>query len=204
MRSIYVPPDTLKRVARFMKPVNALALRVSAATGLRIGDVLKLQRSALQGATLRYTAAKTGKQGEAALPPAVVKALKTAGNSEYFFPGRKPGTTRTRQAVYRDMKRACERANVAGQVSPHSARKVYAVELRKRDGVAAVQAALQHSNRETTLSYAYADLVGADMLGIEAERLELLAEMIAEKVVKLLRRANECSGIDEAAGGVIK
>lgn len=114
-------------------------------------------------------------------------------------PRRKPGTTRSRQAVYRDLKRACDLLGVAGQVSPHTARKVYAVELRKAEGIEAVQRALQHSSRDITLPYAYADLMQSDNTGVEAAKLELLAEMIADKVLRRLvqNNTNGCSGIDK-------
>lgn len=62
MRSQYVPPETLSALERRMQRANALALRVSAATGLRIGDVLALPCSALEGTTLHYVAQKTGKE----------------------------------------------------------------------------------------------------------------------------------------------
>ena len=52
MRSQYVPPETLSALERRMQRANALALRVSAATGLRIGDVLALPCSAREGPTL--------------------------------------------------------------------------------------------------------------------------------------------------------
>ena len=48
MRSQYVPPETLSALERRMQRANALALRVSAATGLRIGDMLALPCSALE------------------------------------------------------------------------------------------------------------------------------------------------------------
>ena len=199
MRSQYVPPETLSALERRMQRANALALRVSAATGLRIGDVLALPCSALEGTTLHYVAQKTGKEGAAKLPPSLARQLRAAGDGEHLFPGRKPGTTRSRQAVYRDLKRACDLLGVAGQVSPHTARKVYAVELRKAEGIEAVQRALQHSSRDITLPYAYADLMQSDNTGVEAAKLELLAEMIADKVLRRLvqNNTNGCSGIDK-------
>ena len=114
MRSQYVPPETLSALERRMQRANALALRVSAATGLRIGDVLALPCSALEGTTLHYVAQKTGKEGAAKLPPSLARQLRAAGDGEHLFPGRKPGTTRSRQAVYRDLKRACDLLGVAG------------------------------------------------------------------------------------------
>ena len=161
--------------------------------------MLALPCSALEGTTLHYVAQKTGKEGAAKLPPSLARQLRAAGDGEHLFPGRKPGTTRSRQAVYRDLKRACDLLGVAGQVSPHTARKVYAVELRKAEGIEAVQRALQHSSRDITLPYAYADLMQSDNTGVEAAKLELLAEMIADKVLRRLvqNNTNGCSGIDK-------
>ena len=69
----------------------------------------------------------------------------------------------------------------------------------KAEGIEAVQRALQHSSRDITLPYAYADLMQSDNTGVEAAKLELLAEMIADKVLRRLvqNNTNGCSGIDK-------
>ena len=78
--------------------------------------------------------------------------------------------------------------NVPLNVSPHSARKTYAVELRKEEGLAAVQSELQHNNMSTTMLYAFADLAKAGKRERIPESGDLIeiADVIAEKVANLL------------------
>ena len=71
-------------------------------------------------------------------------------------------THMTRQAVYQAVKRACAMLDIDGQISPHSARKTFAVTERKAHGLSAVKKALQHDSVETTKIYADSDLVELD------------------------------------------
>lgn len=65
---------------------------------------------------------------------------------------------RTRQAVWKDVKRAAKLFRLPQNVAPHSARKVYAVELMEKYGdIAVVRKALNHSSDSVTLIYALAD-----------------------------------------------
>jgi site-specific recombinase XerD len=74
------------------------------------------------------------------------------------FPGSKPGKHRTRQAVWKDVKRAAAALCLIANAAPHSARKVYAVELlRKYGDIDRVRRALNHGGLEVTLIYAMAD-----------------------------------------------
>lgn len=64
----------------------------------------------------------------------------------------------TRQAVWKDVKRAAQAFRLKQNVGPHSARKVYAVDLMKRYGdIERVRRALNHSSESVTLIYAMAD-----------------------------------------------
>ena len=64
MRTDYIKPSIYKEVYQLMQYENALALRTSLETGLRIGDVLKMRPADIQGRTITYTAQKTGKAGK--------------------------------------------------------------------------------------------------------------------------------------------
>lgn len=75
---------------------------------------------------------------------------------------------RTRQAVYKDIKRAARlfRLPAQLQVSPHTARKVYAVAAYQTSGsLKRVQALLQHSDEAVTMLYAMADELTARRMG---------------------------------------
>ena len=80
--------------------------------------------------------------------------------ARWVFPGRDPRKHRTRQAVYKDIRRAAEAFRVREHVSPHSARKIYAVEqLHKSGDLHKVQRLLQHDDAAVTAIYAMADVL---------------------------------------------
>jgi integrase len=69
-----------------------------------------------------------------------------------------PLRPRTRQAVYKDIKRAAAAFRVPINVAPHSARKIYAVAEYKKDmNVKRVQELLNHSSEAVTMIYILAD-----------------------------------------------
>ena len=76
----------------------------------------------------------------------------------WAFPGRKPGTHKTRQAVWADVKRAAKAFRLPQNVGVHSFRKVYAVELMQKYGdLERVRRVMKHSSVTVTMIYAMAD-----------------------------------------------
>ena len=169
MRSDYVNSDALRLLTNSMEVENGLALRVCLETGLRIGDVLKCRPTDLNGRKLSYVAEKTGKSGTKTLSKRLAAALERISGTEWIFEGRGKTKTghRTRQAVYRDLKKVCKRLGVVGQISPHSARKSYAVKDFHEHGLYHVKSELQHDDIGVTLLYALSDVIGgnADTVG---------------------------------------
>jgi hypothetical protein len=102
---------------------------------------------------------KTGKPDKKVISADLAKRLLQVANNGRLFDGRFGDKPRTRQAVWRDVKKAVKRLGIAGNVAPHSARKTYAVEDFKDNGLAQVQKDLQHDRLSTTLIYAFADLL---------------------------------------------
>ena len=116
------------------------------------------RKTADLGLQFMVAEAKTGKRRRVGLPAALLRAVQAQAGPVWAFPGRKPGTHKTRQAVWADVKRAARAFRLPQNVGPHSLRKVYAVELLGRySDIGRVQRALNHSTRETTLIYAMAD-----------------------------------------------
>lgn len=147
----------VERVLMLLTPGNRLVLRVALATGLRVGDVLAL-RTAQLAPRFWVTEKKTGKRRQIGLPGPLLADLRANAGKEWAFPGRNPGKPRTRQAVWKDIKRAARAMRLPQNVGPHSARKVYAVELLQRYGdIDRVRRALNHSDAAVTLIYAMAD-----------------------------------------------
>lgn len=161
MKSDYVKATVYNKVFPYMQYDNALCLRLCLETGLRVGDALKVKAEDIKGRTLHYVAEKTGKAGKKVLSHKIVtELLKNAGYKGYCFKGRNdPNKHRARQTVWRDVQKACKRAGVQEHVSPHSTRKTYAVNKFHEEGITQVQKELQHDRLDTTMIYAFADLL---------------------------------------------
>lgn len=161
MTTEYLLNKEVDRVLAALMPENRLAFRVSLHTGLRISDVLSLKPGQL-ARQFWITEAKTGKRRRVNLPAPLLDDLRKNSGKEWVFPGRDPRKHRTRQAVWRDVKRAAEAFRLPQNIGTHSARKVYAVELMRKYGdIERVRRALNHEEKypSTTLIYAAADLL---------------------------------------------
>ena len=149
-----------------LTPPNRLALEISLATGLRISDVLgikteQVQKTANGRITLRQL--KTGKSTRVRLPNELRARCLSLSGRVWVFEHRHDWTRhRTRQAVWKDLKRVARLFRVKSNIAPHTARKVWAVDAFKRTGnIKRVQELLQHESEAVTAIYAMADqLVG--------------------------------------------
>lgn len=158
MKTDYMLDREVELVLAALMPANALALRVALHTGLRIGDVLQLRPEQLKP-RFWVTEQKTGKKRQVGLTAALLEDLKDSAGEHWVFPGRDPTKHRTRQAVWKDMKRAAKAFRLPINAGPHSARKVYAVELMRKYGdIERVRRALNHNSETVTLLYAMADM----------------------------------------------
>lgn len=145
-------------------PENRLALIVSLTTGLRIDDVLHLKTAKIQKQRFTVKEMKTGKTRRVNLSVGLWQELLQVAGRIYVFEHRTdPKRCRTRQAVNKDLKRACELFRIKGvNLSPHSARKIYAVNnYRRTCDLDKVRALLNHSEKQTevTMLYAMADVL---------------------------------------------
>lgn len=108
---------------------------------------------------MRITEQKTGKRRTVALGKDLTSDLLRQSGQIFVFQGRNGVEThRTRQAVYKDIKRAGKAFRIKENLTPHTLRKVYAVRLyRKYGSMQKVREALNHSNDAVTMIYALAD-----------------------------------------------
>lgn len=192
MRADYIKPSVYTRIYHLMQYENALALRLSLETGLRIGDCLSLTPEQLQGQTISYTAQKTGKRGKKKITADLAKRLQKISSKKFIFEGRNGNKPRTRQAVWKDVKKASAIAKIEGNFSPHSARKTYAVEEFHAKGFNEVQKELQHDRAETTMLYAYSDILfrkngNSDFSTDEVMEVVLETYDIVKKIAKKLK-----------------
>lgn len=157
MTTEYLLNKEVDKVLGALTPENRLVMRTALATGLRIGDVLALKPEQLKP-HFWVTESKTGKRKQVGLPGPLLTDLKKHAGNHWVFPGRNTQKHRTRQAVWKDVKRASKAFRLPQNVGPHSARKVYAVELMQKYGdIERVRRALNHSRDSVTMIYALAD-----------------------------------------------
>lgn len=162
MRSDYVDSDIFSHVLAALTYPNRLAVIVSMLTGLRINDVLHLKTDQIMRERFTVKEQKTGKSKRIRIPQDLRNDLIAISGRFWVFEGRiDPKKPRTRQAVFKDIKRAAKAFRVKKlNISPHSARKIYAVTQYRRTGdLKRVQELLNHSDEAVTLIYALADEV---------------------------------------------
>ncbi len=157
MTTDYLLQREIDNVLSVLTPGNAMVMRVCLHTGLRISDVLNLRTEQL-APRFWITEGKTGKRRQIGLPQPLLNDLKKCAGTYWAFEGVNPKKHRTRQAVWKDVKRAAGAFRLKQNVSPHSARKVFAVDLLKKYGdIEKVRRALNHSSIAVTMIYAMAD-----------------------------------------------
>lgn len=162
MRSEWVPKGEFEHILSALTPENRLVCEISLATGLRVSDVLMLTPQKVRKQRFTIREQKTGKSRLVRLPKDLVTRCLACSGAHYVFEnrlnGRKP---RTRQAVYKDLKRVASLYGCKKNVTPHTARKVYAVdEFQKSGNLKKVQKLLNHSDEAVTILYAMANVIG--------------------------------------------
>ncbi len=183
MKSKYIETTELEKLRSMLAEGAWLPLWVSLETGLRIGDVVKLRRQNLQADGLHYKAQKTGKNGVAKVSAELRKELSRKRGKWLFPSPYKKGQHITRQCAWARIKAACKRAGIDPDgVSPHSLRKVFAVELYREKGFQAVKEALQHNSAATTEIYSFADWSTGENAELPLRRkdMQLLVKMVIE------------------------
>ncbi len=121
--------------------------------------MLSLKTEQLQQERFTVTEQKTGKKRRIRLPEELRKnCLKISGDI-FIFPHRlNKWKHRTRQAVWKDLRKASTMLRLKGNASPHSLRKTYARTLQKEGfSLSQIQKALNHSDPTLTAVYIMAD-----------------------------------------------
>ena len=161
MRTEWIPKGEMEFVLRALSPENRLACEISLSTGLRINDVLALTPEKVRKQRFTLREEKTGKTRRIRLPIELVNRALALSGQHYVFEHRLNGRKhRTRQAVFKDLKKACANFGINKNIAPHSLRKIYAVEEYELTGdLKKVQKLLNHSNEAVTMLYAMANSV---------------------------------------------
>lgn len=159
MTTEYLYQQEVDRVLSALMPQNQLIVKVMLQTGMRLSDALQMRTEGLATSGW-YTEGKTGKRRRYGLKKPLLEAIQEQAGPEWAFPGRKAGTHKTRQAVWRDIKRAAVAFRLPQNVGAHSMRKVYAVKLLRKYGkLEKVQRNLNHASGSVTAIYAMADIL---------------------------------------------
>lgn len=162
MQSNYIFKQELEHILAALTVPNRLAMELSMQTGLRIGDVLAIKTEQLAP---RFTVreAKTGKTRRVYVPVDMLDRLRSISGRIYVFENRlNRNRHRTRQAVFKDLKRAAALFRIDKRlvISPHTARKVFAVEeFHKCGDIQKIKNLLNHSSEAVTTLYAMADIM---------------------------------------------
>lgn len=141
-----ITPAELRKLLKVLPPAAALAVRISADTGLRVSDVLSIRCGQLS-ANMTVKERKTGKTRRVTLKPSTLRACKAyaAHGGDRLIPV-------NRSTIYRQIKQAAADLNYE-HVSMHSIRKLYARQYCKAHGLAATQREMQHDYLSTTMLY---------------------------------------------------
>lgn len=187
MRTDYINSAEYHKLYMRMTYENALALRTCLETGMRIGDVLALTPADINGRTITYIAQKTGKKGKATISADLANRLQKTASKKFVFAGRGGDKPRTRQAVWKDVKKA-SRGIFVENVAPHSARKTFAVEDFQAYGLPHTKKALQHDRTDTTMLYAFADVLSGNSAKGSAQlnRIEQKLDALLQAVSQML------------------
>ena len=157
MRTEYLLHREVGQVLDLLTYENRLLARLLLHTGIRVGDALQLRPEQLRP-NFWITEQKTGKRRQVGIPEPLLSDLLDNCGTVWVFPGADPTKPRTRQALWKDVKRAARACRLTANAAPHSLRKVYAVELLHKYGdIDRVRRALNHGGIEVTLIYAMAD-----------------------------------------------
>jgi len=167
MRSQWIPKGDMMYILASLKPENRLACELSLYTGLRINDVLSLKTNEVKKGRFTIREEKTGKLKKISLPKELVERCLSFAGKHYVFEHRFNGLEhRTRQAVFKDLRKSAEKFRIKKHISVHSMRKIYAVEEFEKSGnLKHVQKLLNHSNEAVTVLYAMSNLIGKNRYG---------------------------------------
>lgn len=163
MKTDYISPGDLEAVYRALTPENELVLRVCEETGIRVSDALSLRSDTLKE-RFTITEMKTGKRRRIRIRATLLEALRAIAGPVYVFSNRRSHERhRTRQAVWKDLKRAAKAFRIRANIAPHSVRKMYAVELAKRGySPEEIQRRMNHTSPAVTALYLMAGLVSSE------------------------------------------
>lgn len=196
MLTRYLEADAVARVASALKGHSRAIWLLMNATGLRISDAIKIKHCDIsRDGILFWTSTKTGKTASRRLPSEILALLPLdpARPNKYMFPSDKLKAEHIhRSTVYRHIKKACLKVGIDPDgIGTHSARKSFAVNDFRENGLGRTMFDLQHSSASTTLLYALSDnpipriFKEIKLLRERIEDLTEICDFLVEKVIDI-------------------
>lgn len=133
-----------------------LIYQVGSATGLRISDIIKLEKDTLLIERPTIKEQKTGKSKRIYIPRKLRKELKEycKNNKKYIFESSAKNGHITRQAVYKHFKKIASEIGLKQNIGTHTMRKNYAKKLLlNHKTYKYIKNKLNHDNLQDTLLY---------------------------------------------------
>lgn len=187
MQSKFVTPCDSVNIAAKMPPNTRGVWLLMNDTGLRISDAIKVKHGDFDNfGYLHYKAVKTGKNGRVKVSQTFIDQYivpdKKYKKRFVFVSPKNPQNHICRQTVYLHIKKACKLCGISDVgISPHSARKSFAVRDFREFGLGKTMHDLQHKDASTTLLYAMSD----DPFPQLFERIKAIEEEQAEMLEKI-------------------
>ena len=125
-------------------------------TGLRIGDIVKLQMKNFQNGYLSLIESKTSKRKIVVVNSEVLEILQeyysNSSKEDYLFPSQKGGYIGEIQA-WRWFKEAKKKCRIKYNIATHTMRKTLGKKVNDKHGIDETQLILGHDNQRDTLRY---------------------------------------------------
>lgn len=127
-------------------------------TGLRISDIIELKKEILKIKEPTIKEKKTGKSKRIYIKKNIREMLiniaKRSPNN-YIFGSKSKSGHISRQAVYKEFKKAAKKTGIKTNIGTHSMRKKYAINIKKNHNLKYVQNKLNHENIADSILYLY-------------------------------------------------
>ena len=161
MKSEYVEREAVEKILEMVSPKVQLICKVAITTGLRIGDVVQIKSYQIAKSNrITVRQQKTNKSRRVYIRRDLLRDMRGIAGDTWVFTGRNPKKHFTRQGVWKAIKKAARDNGYKENISPHTFRKFYAVNLMRRGyDLKYVSKRLGHSSEFVTIIYAMADIL---------------------------------------------
>lgn len=158
MRVYNIVDEEKKRYFESLLNYNyRLIYKLGCSTGLRISDIVKMEKEKLTQKEPTIREQKTGKSKRIYIPKALREELErySKNNKKYIFESDISSSGHiTRQAVWKQFKKCAKTAGIEENIGTHTMRKSHAQKLLKKGkGYKYIKDKLNHSSLADTLLY---------------------------------------------------